>query len=66
MLSDEEANKSPRPKRWGLNAPSGAGCFLAKGFDRLDVGDERLNAPSGAGCFLTRKLDTFMHDAATS
>ena len=37
----------------GLNAPSGAGCFLT--VHGLGIGGIilSLNAPSGAGCFLT-------------
>ena len=43
-----------RPARSCLNAPCGAGCFLA--WLRWSPGWPRrssLNAPSGAGCFLT-------------
>ena len=40
---------------WGfpprLNAPSGAGCFLALGMEET-MSKKSLNAPSGAGCFL--------------
>ena len=38
----------------GLNAPSGAGCFLTERCaDRILHQALGLNAPSGAGCFLT-------------
>ena len=39
----------------GLNAPSGAGCFLTYQ-EQVQTGlYMSLNAPSGAGCFLTRR-----------
>ena len=37
----------------GLNAPSGAGCFLTDWGPLGCRSEVRLNAPSGAGCFLT-------------
>ena len=37
----------------GLNAPSGAGCFLTVRRACLACRWTSLNAPSGAGCFLT-------------
>ena len=40
----------------GLNAPSGAGCFLTDWGPLGCRSEVRLNAPSGAGCFLTPKL----------
>ena len=37
----------------GLNAPSGAGCFLTRPGRCQRPPLPGLNAPSGAGCFLT-------------
>ena len=39
----------------GLNAPSGAGCFLTGIGALMASAASGLNAPSGAGCFLTVK-----------
>mgnify|MGYP001693139616 CR=1 len=47
----------PKAPRWGrsvgLNAPSGAGCFLTTTPTPEPTPTDSLNAPSGAGCFLT-------------
>ena len=40
-------------KTWSLNAPSGAGCFLALPRPWYAYNRQSFNAPSGAGCFLT-------------
>ena len=48
-----QENPMPFRKRGlGLNAPSGAGCFLAVMAGLTCLAERRLNAPSGAGCFL--------------
>ena len=39
--------------RIGLNAASGAGCFLTGGPSRTGGSQGSLNAPCGAGCYLT-------------
>ena len=53
MLSDED-EPVPTPKtETGLNAPSGAGCFLTLEMGSVSSSWTCLNAPSGAGCFLT-------------
>ena len=53
MLSDTWLTESGQLFKRGLNAPSGAGCFLTGKSGEWLNEHSRLNAPSGAGCFLT-------------
>ena len=48
----------------GLNAPSGAGCFLTRRQARRVCTQLSLNAPSGAGCFLTLEVKGERHEYA--
>ena len=55
MLSDLLLLFCKQQQNVGLNAPSGAGCFLTCPLRTGTVKVIGLNAPCGAGCFLTRR-----------